>query len=62
MWSDLAVALNALEDAGLAPQFADRLGPETDWKTAPYVYAASRAGQLRTAWDRTQRRWVVEQQ
>ncbi|UFQ16436.1 MULTISPECIES: hypothetical protein [Streptomyces] len=61
LWAQLADALNALEDAGLNVMFGDRKGPETDWWSAPYVYAGNWGGGPRTAWDRKRKRWTVEQ-
>ncbi|GHF61506.1 hypothetical protein ABZ616_14040 [Streptomyces noursei] len=61
LWERLAELLNTLDGAGLNVHFGDRMGPETDWYTAPYVYAGNRGGGTRVAWDRKRRRWTVEQ-
>lgn len=60
LWQQLMEALNALDEAGLCVQFGDRKGPETDWWTAPYVYAQSRHGGPGVAWDRKRGHWAIE--
>ncbi|MFD7336688.1 hypothetical protein ACWCPS_20645 [Streptomyces mauvecolor] len=61
LWQQLADVLNALEEAGLNVHFGDRMGPETDWRSAPYVYAGNRGGGTGVAWGRKQRHWAIEQ-
>ncbi|GAA4071502.1 hypothetical protein [Streptomyces hundungensis] len=61
LWERLADVLNTLDGAGLNVHFGDRMGPETDWRTAPYVYAGSRGGGAQVTWDRKDSRWTVEQ-
>ncbi|MEV5875767.1 hypothetical protein AB0L75_16330 [Streptomyces sp. NPDC052101] len=60
LWQQLMDTLNALDDAGLNVHFGDRMGPETDWRTAPHVYAGNRHGGTHVAWDRKKRCWVIE--
>ncbi|MER6380753.1 hypothetical protein ABT274_12315 [Streptomyces sp. NPDC001127] len=60
LWKRLVDALNDLDAAGQSVSFGDRLGPETDWRTAPYAYDATRPDSPRAAWDRKRHRWTVE--
>ncbi|WP_209446238.1 hypothetical protein [Streptomyces sp. MZ04] len=59
-WQRLAAALNELDNDGFALLFGDRMGAETNWYPAPYVYSGNRPDAPRTAWDRKKKKWVVE--
>ncbi|WP_167163103.1 hypothetical protein [Streptomyces sp. MBT27] len=58
-WQKLADALNALDADGFGLQFGDAMGPETNWRSTPYVYSLMRPDAPETAWDRRKKKWVV---